>query len=49
MFFSALRVAATMSPPSRYGIPQQTCSGHETEQAFFSRTATVSRPTSGSL
>ena len=30
-------------------MPQQTCSGQETAQPFFSSTLTASRPTCGSL
>ncbi len=49
MFFRAFSVAEAMSPPSRYGMPQQTCSGQDTAHPFFSSTETVSRPTCGSL
>jgi hypothetical protein len=50
MLRRALARAASISPPSRYGIPQQTwLSGQETAQPFFSSTETASRPTCGSL
>jgi len=48
-FRRAFSVAEATSPPSRYGMPQQTCSGQATAQPFFSSTLTASRPTWGSL
>ena len=47
---SRIRARAwSIAPPSRYGIPQQRCSGSATSTPCRSRTRTAARPTAGWL
>ena len=48
-FVRALARAASMSPPSRFGIPQHVCSGRTTAQPFFSSTRTAHAAMRGKL
>ena len=45
----AFAFAASMSPPSRFGIPQHSCEGRSTRNPFFSSTRTVAAATCGKL